>query len=819
MKISLNWLKRYLPIQKSPQELSEVFPMLGFEVEEITLSGLPPLQNVVVGEVKSRIQHPNADRLGVCEVQVGPNPNDIKQIVCGATNYKVGDRVPVALVGAILPGDFQIKKSKLRGVDSDGMLCSAKELGLGSDASGLLILQNHPPIGTPINELFTDNDVIFDLSVTPNRGDCQSHLGLARELAAYYNIPLTYPPIPDFPFTNTPSSPNLQSPNCPLYTTCPIQNIKIAPSPEWLKKDLEAIGLRPINNIVDITNWIMMDSGQPLHAFDAAKIKGSKLIVRQAKENEKITTLDEKSRTLDNSMLIIADEEKPLAIAGIMGSQNSEVDDSTTDIILESAYFNPASIRHTARKLNLSTDSSYRFIRDIDPQNTLNSAKKAIALILEIAGGKLSAPGTSLGTPPRSTREIQIDPNFVRERCGFDIPNEIIANIYQRLGFTINTNTIPWQITIPSFRPDITRPIDLVEEFVRVYGTNQIPESRVHFQACNRNDDPIATFNHSATDYLVGQHFTECNHYTLRKEEEIQTLFGPTYTQYCALENPLTADHTHLRPSLLPGLLDAVNWNQRNGNSTDKLFETGRVLQILHNKENNQPQPVEVLSIAFVIALENPHQRTWLTRESTDFYKVKNLILEIASLANIPENTLQSLDFKNLTESPQSSLWQPNQSATTASLSTNKFQINAGLINLKLSKSWDIQGPLLAAEIFIMPELLITHNPTPRFQHYSSFPASTKDLALVMDKDYPAEHARKKLNTLAKASTANKFSIENVSIFDVYQGQGLPENKKSIAFSITFKADDRTLKDEEIMTAFEQIQQKIKEDNHFSIRT
>lgn len=813
MKVSLKWLKRYVSIEASPQELSEVFPMLGFEVEEFTTLGLPPLPCVVVGEVKSRQQHPDADRLGICQVQVGPNEDDIKQIVCGASNYKVGDRVPVALIGAVLPGDFKIKKSKLRGVDSEGMMCSPRELGLAADSSGLMILEGQPQIGTPINDLFKDNDVIFDLELTANRGDCLSHIGLARELAAYYNVNLNYPKVPAYELSNITTSNGLlkgleiTSSNAPLYTLWSIKGVKVSPSPDWLKKDLEALGLRSINNIVDITNWIMMDSGQPLHAFDLAKIKGQKLIVRQAHSGEIITTLDEKKRILDESMTVIADEERPLVIAGVMGSLDAEVDSSTVDIVLESAYFNPASIRHTSRKLNMSTDSSYRFVRDVNPVNVVESAQRAVAMILDIAGGELVSPSISLGKQPRTDRKIELDPDFVRIRCGFDTPDEIIADIYKRLGFSVNLTQIPWIVDIPTFRADVERPIDLVEEFLRVHGTSNIPESRVRLEGFSRNDDPIAVFNHKVADYLIGQHFDECCHYSLRQGQEIHTLYGDTLAKHCALDNPLSADHTHFRASLIPGLWDAFKLNQRNANPVERLFETGRVLQV-HNDMLS-----EVLSVAFVIATENPHQRHWLMRLPPDFYKAKNLILEVATIAGI---SIDNLDFTLINESPS---WESNQSATSANLHTDGFQINVGFTNLKLSKEWGLHGPVLSAEILIMPDFLNKKKPQLRFKPFSVFPSSSKDLALVVDTTFPAESARRELQSIATKAVEKKFNLENVSIFDVYQGKGLLPGKKSIAFSITFRADDRTLKDEEIMTAFEQIQQMITSDNRFTIRS
>lgn len=809
MKVSLNWLKRYVPIEASPEELAEVLPMLGFEVDEIIYKGLRPLENVVVGEVKSREQHPDADRLGVCAVQVGPNPEDIKQIVCGASNYKVGDRVPVALPGAVLPGDFKIKKSKLRGVDSEGMMCSGKELGLTEDSQGLLILEGRPELGMPINKVLSDSDAILDLEkITANRGDCLSHIGIARELAAYYNLTLKYPGIPNYSYSD--KGVEIQSTQCPLYTAWIIKGVTVKPSPEWLRKDLESLGLRCVNNIVDITNWIMMDCGQPLHAFDLNKIQGQKLVVREAKEGEVITTLDGKKRTLEPTMAVIADLEKPLAIAGIMGGLDSEVGEGTTDIVLESAYFDSVSVRHTSKNLNLSTDGSYRFVRDTDPKGVLSGGQRAAQMIVEIAGGELVSPGIMVGKAPRGDKEIEIDPNFVRERCGFEVKDEIISDIFKRLEFEVNSQSGLWKVKIPSFRADLARPIDLVEEFVRMYGTNKIPESAVTVQGLKRDDNPIAVFNHQVVDYLVGQHFDECIHYTLRQGEEIEKLYGEKYSIHCKLDNPLTADHTHVRVSLLPGLWDAIKLNQRNGNQVEGLFETGRVVQVINDKA------CEVLSIGFVIVNDDPHERSWLKRQAADFYKTKGLILEIASIAGLSK---EKIEFKSI---DNSNLWQNKQSATAGTLEKEGFQINVGLSNLKFMKENDMGGVVFSGEIFIEPEILNLNKAkataAKRFKPFSTFPASSKDLGLVMDESIQAETARKKLYEVTKKATGGQFDVENVTIFDVYQGKGLEEGKKSIAFAIKFRAPDRTLKDEEIMKAFELIQKDIVSDGSFTIR-
>lgn len=812
MKVSLKWLKTYIDVPTSAQELEKILPALGHEVDAIETTGIPLLNKVVVGEVLTRDQHPGADRLTFCKVRVGSTDSDILEIVCGAKNHKAGDRVVVALIGAVLPGNFKIEKSKIRGVVSHGMMCSAKELGLNQDSDGIIILENRPEIGTPINQVFTDGDTVFDLALTANRGDCASHLGIARELAAHFKLALNLPKVPTYKLSSNTNSnsaiKNLQisSKNCPFYSAWVIKGVKIGPSPDWLKNSIESIGLRSINNIVDITNFIMMDSGQPLHAFDLAKIKGHKLNIRQAKHGETITTLDNKKRTLDESMLVIADESHPLVIAGIMGSLDAEVDNSTQDIVLESAYFNPANIRATARKLGLNTDSSYRFVRNVDPLNIIPAAESAIPIILKLAGGELVQPGISQGAIPHTEHHISLKPDFIRERLGFDVADDLILETLKALNFKIDASPVhSWQITTPSFRPDVERPIDLVEEFIRVYGTDKIPATRVTLQTLHRKDDYLVECNRQVSDYLVNQSFDECYHYSLRSEKETVDLFGADQAKALVLDNPLSQDYSHLRISLIPGLIDALQYNHQHKNPATRFFEIGRVFHPSANKLS------EVHSIAFVITTESP-ARTWLKRETSDFYTAKNLITQIAKLANI--NT-EKLNFEYIS---QPHLWQEGHSAFAGSLETMSFRLNVGLLNLKYTFAHDISAPILCGEFLILPELLKKRKPASRFKSFSSFPASFKDIAIIVDASLPVENLRQEVLKISNEVVAQKFSVHNVSLFDVYQGKGLDANKKSIALSIEFRAEDRTLTDQEVMTAFTAIQEKLGKNPSYSIR-
>ena len=420
VKYSLNWLKDYVALGAPVPEIARAITFLGFEVEQVIATGLPALSQVVVGEVLAREKHPNADKLSVCQVDVGP-AGGVKTIVCGAQNYSVGDRVPVALPGAVLPGDFAIRQSRIRGELSDGMMCSARELGLGDDAAGLLILPGRPEIGAPINSVLPPGDTVFDVEITPNRPDCLSHLGIARELAAWFRLGLRYPFIrPHGPGAAAGADSTLlgirvDAPDdCPLYTAQAITEVRVGPSPAWMQERLRSAGLRPINNVVDIGNYVMLEYGQPMHAFDARRLKGSRIVVRRAAAGESIVTLDGRERVLNDGILVIADAARPVVIAGILGGEDSGVGADTTDLVLECAVFRRQTIRRTSRQLGLSSDSSYRYERGVDPHLAGEAARRAVSLILELAGGRVAGPLHQAGGDVPWQREIVLSPDFVR---------------------------------------------------------------------------------------------------------------------------------------------------------------------------------------------------------------------------------------------------------------------------------------------------------------------------------------------------------------------------------------------------------------------
>jgi phenylalanyl-tRNA synthetase beta chain len=808
MKISLDWMKQYIDLPESPDELIDVLPMLGLEVEEDESSTPASLDKVVVGEVLTKNPHPEADRLSVCSVKVGTE--EPATIVCGASNFEPGDRVPVALPGAKLPGGFKIKKSNLRGVASEGMMCSAKELDIGTDADGLMILSGNPEPGMPVDQLFSQ-DKTLELEITANRGDCLSYLGVAREIGAYYQkqirIPQTSPigtpttKVPEnFPLREV----SMKSEACSLYKLWSIRGVKIGPSPSWLQARLEAVGLRPINNVVDVTNFVLLETGQPLHAFDSAKISGETIRIREAQEGESITTLDEVERQLDSSMMVIADSEKPLVVAGVMGSVDAEVDENTTDLVLESAWFHPGKVRATARKLGLHTDSSQRFSRNVDPQGLDYAAQRAIDLITETAGGSVNPDFVSLGEAPRGERTIEVHRAYVEQVCGFDIAPDSLIEAWVRLGFSVQGED-PWQVTVPSFRSEVDRPIDLVEEFLRIHGTDDLKDAAFAFPATHRENDSSYDFLQRAIDNLIGQGFQECCNYSLRSSAEISAWHPHSELKPLALKNPLTADHTHVRASLLPGLVDNLSHNQKNLTNLTQVFETGRVFR---------PGPrgnLELISVAFA-SFAKPNSRQWKNREDLDFFGLKNQLQRLlhATGLNQPRGQWDLLSC--------ASLWQDGYSARLGDFLRNKLELSLGIIKLSLSKEKEAKGPILAAEVLIDPILLAKRRKSVSFASFSTFPPAIKDLALVVDQSEPADSVRNAIESIAQEVAKGKFEVDPVTIFDLFSGEGMETGKKSVACSMRFRATDRTLSEKELNQAFDSVVEKVTGETAYELR-
>lgn len=815
MKISHQWLTRYLGLNKSSRDIEDALTLIGFEVEGIEKLGLQHLKNVKVGEVVSINLHPQADRLTVCEVNVGGKDGN-RQIVCGAKNFKIGDRVAVALPGAELPGGIKIKKSKLRGITSKGMMCSPKELGLSDDHEGLHILDAHFEIGLSINEVLPQGDLVFDIEVTPNRPDCLSYIGIARELGAYFNQDFSYPKVnigfnEDGPVNNLIKAVQVDTKeNCPHYRAYPIEGIKIAPSPDWLQLLLKSVGLRPINNIVDITNFVLHELGHPLHAFDAKKIRGQELKVRLALKGEKIITLDGKDRELEPDMVVIADKERALVIGGIMGSIDAEVDEKTTDVVLEAAYFDPINIRRTSRALGLTTDSSYRYERGVDPCGAENAALRAISMIQEIAGGELISEPYVAGGPVIIERKIELTPEFVHRSLGFNVESKIIKETFGKLKLNVDTyetedGNEKWVVEIPSFRLDLERPIDLVEEILRIYGTDKIPVATVMTPGLLREDDLVSVFLNKASDYLVGQEFNECSNYSTRNEKELLYWYSNTDVCNLGLDNPLTSDQSHLRNSLIPGLLDSLKLNQSRGNNPMQLFECGRVFK------EREGRVWELISVAFII-MQTPNSEIWLVREEPDFHKAQKNTTRILEFAGI------NLSEEEFTPIEKRKAWQTGHAAETGDF-LNGYEIEVGLVSLSMLKNWGIVGNILAGDIYIQPEFLKRDRGRPHYLAFSQFPPTTKDLAILVDSNVLAGKVKLDLEKIAHACINDEFELESVSVFDLYEGRELPKDKKSLAFSLVFRSLERTLTDLEVNRIFGEIQKNISEHTDYEVRS
>ncbi len=816
MKISLEWLKDYLKRDLSAEESSFALTQVGFEVEGIETVGVPPLDKVVVGEILSREPHPDADRLGVCMVRVEPD-GDPLQIVCGATNYKVGDRVPTALQGAVLPGGFKIKKSKLRGVLSNGMLCSGREIGVGDDHEGLLILDPEAPVGTPINDLFPEPVTVLDIEVTPNRPDCLSHLGIARDLAAWFRDELEYPAIVrvgEEKMTRD-GEPLLRKVEveardaCPRYEAWSIRGVKVGPSPDWLRRRIEAIGLRPINNVVDVTNYVLHELGQPLHAFDSAKIGGAEIRVRYAYEGERIRTLDGKERELIQTDLVIADATRPIVIAGVMGSADVEVDEATTDVVLEAAYFVPRGVRRTSRRLALSTDSSYRFERGVDPAGITFAAERAIDLILETAGGTLMRGRLESGSAPITESEIRIHPEQIREWLGFGPDNEEMRSILEALELAVSENddTGEWSVAIPSFRQDLTRPVDLLEEILRIHGSHRIPDANVTVPGHHARESSETSLLRGAGSTLAARGFHEAFNYTLRTVEEAVKWGGASAGASLAVANPLASDQSNLRVSLLPGLLDVLRYNQARVDGDFRFFERGRVFV-----ERNG-RLFETVAVGFVI-LEDPKERRWKRREASDFYTVRGILEHLALEAGIE---LKLADFSPMgSEDP---VWMEGRAAQLGDLLSGGMEMRCGFLRPDIVRDWDLAEPVLAGEWIFTPEWIRGMETKTAYQPVSVFPASVKDIAVMVDLASLAGDVAGRIADLAKQTAGEGIAVEDVTCFDDYRGEGLPAGRKSLAFSLRYRAADRTLSEKEINQSFDGLQKVLGESTDFIVRS
>lgn len=807
MKITYNWLARYVDFDWPPEELSERLTMLGLEVEKLERVG-GGYEGVVAAEVLSREPHPNADRLSVCRVSDGRGE---RQIVCGATNFKPGDKVPLILPGNALPAPSEsgkppvIKAGKIRGVTSDGMLCSGKELGVSEDADGLMILDSGTQAGQPFaNYLGVESaDYVLDLEVTPNRPDWNSVIGIAREIGALTGSDLKLPSV-ELEENGDPVAEHVRvriedAALCPRYSARLIRNVKVGSSPSWMRSLLEKIGIRSINNVVDATNFVMMETGQPLHAFDYRQLAGWKnnaaiILVRKARDSESFVALDGQKYQLPRGAIVIADEEKALALGGIMGGLNSEISESTQDVLLESACFLSQNIRFTSKKLGIRTDASYRFERGADPEIVNWASWRASGLICEASGGILqSGAADAYPNPPAPTR-ISLRYEKTNRLLGVEIPGKEQASLLQSLGLRRGaTSGSSGEFWIPSFRVDLKREVDLIEEVARLYGADRISATPPRGTIGRHEHDKLHDGLALARQILVGQGLHEIQAQTLISD---QAAGIPSSLEPVALEHPLSSDMNVLRPSLLPGLVEALRHNANRGVADAALFEMGSVFCL----RDGQPAEEERLALALT---GRRLPLFWKKEKETgdfDLFDLKgrlDLLLETLGVQGVQWRRAES------SEAPFDE---------EGSLSIGKQVIGRfGQMRTLLAAQLDLKKPVLLAELDL--KILLTRRSQKRsFQALPMFPSARRDAAMLVDESI--SHA----DVLRAVKKAKPDFLQTVELFDVFRGRGIPEGKKSVAYAFVYRHRQRTLKDEEVATAHAKVIQRLQDEIAAEIR-
>jgi phenylalanyl-tRNA synthetase beta chain len=775
MKISLSWLRDYIAWSGSVAELEDLLTRSGIKVESVTTMGAD-FPNVIVAQIIATDRHPQADRLSVCEVDDGSRQS--RQIVCGAKNYVIGDKVPLALPGAVLPGGLKIKVSKLRGVESEGMLCSPKELGLADDAEGLLILPPEAPIGKPLSALYP-SDTIFELEITPNRPDWLSHVGIAREVAAFSSQALQ-PAALNTSKVVKPAEGNvsIEAPSlCPFYSARRIRGVKVAPSPEWLRHRLEASGVRSINNIVDITNYVMLELGQPLHAFDAEKLSGG-IVVRQSREGESFRALDGSELRLSHTDLVIADAEGAIALAGVMGGEQPAVVDKTTDVLLESALFQPASIRRSARLHGLHSESSHRFERGTDPLGVLAASQRATQLIEELAGGDSEEFVMTAGALPPAPDPIVLREAYCRALLGVDIVKDDIEDALRRLELTQagqEEGRSTWKV--PSYRLDLRREVDLIEEVARIIGITTIAGKLLASPAPSSGADRFYDFHMEVRQALCGLGFSEARTSTLVSESMVWPNGEPL-----RLRNPLGEDQAFLRTSLLPGLLAALRRNIRHGAKSVRLYELGRTFHTAENEEAGR--------LAFVIYGE-ALPPSWRDKKGRDLDwhdakgVVEKLIRDAVACRRTPVRSPMALQ---------------------CDLAAGEKHLGVlGQLAPVAAREMDALKPVLACEMDLGALQAFWRKPS--FQEIPKFPSVLRDIAVVCPMAISYDDIE---HEIWASNPEFLVKVEPLSVFVDPTGEKLPADRKSVAISLTFRLSERTLSSEEVNAACDRLKQQLK---------
>jgi phenylalanyl-tRNA synthetase beta chain len=812
MKFFVNWLGEFVDLPEDPEEIADLLTRAGVETKNIETRGAK-IDNVIVSQITASSRHPNADRLTVCEVNDGSGTK--RQIVCGATNYKVGDKVPLALPGAKLPNGTEIRKSKLRGVESEGMLCSAIELGLGQDASGLLILSPEAKIGGPIGDVFP-SDTILDVEITPNRGDLLSHFGLAREIAALTGNNLKSTPREgkiDIRKTGVTISAIRE---CPFFSARRIDSVKVGPSPQWLRAKIESVGIRSINNIVDISNFVMLELGQPTHAFDADKLEGG-INVRLARDGEKFLALDGKTYSLKPDNLVVADQERAVGIAGVMGGEETGVTESTKNILLEGAYFLPASVRRTARNLSLPSDASYRFERGVDPEMVLRASHRATDLIQEIANGTPAKEIHVAGKIPANPADVSLSYEKCNQVVGVAIKPRTVDEILEGFGLKKVSAAKIMKWKIPSYRRDLQRDVDLIEEVVRAYGADQIPGTDRSRFTPSSAADKLHDIETVLRSRLIAQGLFEIRTSKLISESAIA--FDKNAIR---MSNPLSEDQVALRPNLMSGLIEVLERNIRAGAERVAIFELGKIfLPRLNSAKPNPSRPGEDEQRSLGILLWGERQYDDETKP-LDFFDLKGVIASI-----FPKREEEKLSEESIQFRPSA---HPDLSLATSIRYQGREIGFAGRIHSRYAAQLDTNLPITVAEIALLPEETLAEKSTSlvdqrveakgvsarailgtaSFQEMSKFPAITRDIAMVVRDNLTHEEV------INKIFEVNEPLLTKVAFFDQFVGeeaiQKFGTGKKSLAYRLTYRDRSRTLTTEEVSAVHAKIRERLQRD-------
>jgi phenylalanyl-tRNA synthetase beta chain len=811
MKISYNWLKQYLKIDLPAAEVAKFLTGCGLEVEALekfeTIKG--GLKGVVIGEVLEKQKHPNADRLSV--TKVNPGSGVPLQIVCGAPNVEAGQKVVVALVGAVLhptSGEpFEIKKSKIRGELSEGMICAEDEIGFGTSHAGILVLNNDAVVGTPAADYFkVEEDWIFEIGLTPNRADAASHFGVARDLAAVLNSidnghsavgkkqTIELPSVENFKVDNHDfeiAVEILEEEACPRYSGISLTNIKVTESPVWLKNRLKSIGLKPINNIVDISNYVLFETGQPLHIFDADEISEKKIIVRKADRLQKFTTLDKTDRMVTANDLMICDKNSLLCIAGVFGGIKSGINQNTKNIFIESAYFNPANIRHTSKRLGLKTDASFRFERGTDPDNTLYALKRAALLLKEICNGTISSEIVDIYPSPIQNAKVDYNYKRASQLMGMEIKTDVIKNILNDLGIKINNDTSEnLELVIPNYKVDVNREVDVVEEIMRVYGYNQVPvPSKMNMPLPPHTDNRKEKFVHFISQFLAANAFNEILSNSLTKEFYAEQLNKKE--EAVKILNPLSNDLSIMRQTLIFSGLEALQYNRNRKNSDLRFFEFGKTYHKSMAGQNGLPGYKETNHLSLFLS-GNRHAESWTkqTPEAYSIYYLKSMLNNLFAGAGMNEHGIAHQKSEN------------DLFSSSLEVFIGKKKIaEYGILKSSLQKSFDIDEDVFYADVLTDELLRSVKSAKHTISEAPKFPEVRRDLSMLINKTVSYAEMEK-----LACETERKLLV-SMNLFDVYSDEKIGQDKVSYAISFILRDDEKTLTDKQIDGVMEKLMQ------------